>query len=118
MLREAEAEEVRNRLLAESLRTALKHAMNGSGEPSTKPRLNLRRRPAEPVEPKSMLRTAIAVLSEQHQPMHIIDLVNLVSKRRGKLTPRTSLESVLAIAAKDGKLGLKRTAPGTFEVSK
>lgn len=116
MIAEAEAEEARYRRLADDLRVALKRATNGAAEhvEVIKPRLNSYRM----AEPKSTLLTAIAVLGEQPEPMHIKDLVDLVSKRRGKLTPRASIESVLVRAIKDKKFGLRRTAPGTFEVEK
>ncbi len=119
MIEEAEAEAARQLRLAEDLKVALKRATNGTAEhaPLIPPRLKLKHR-LEPVDPKSALRTAIDVLGEQHQPTHIKDLVDLVSRRRGKLTPRASIESVLVRAIKDKKYGLRRTAPGTFEVEK
>jgi hypothetical protein len=111
---EAEAEAARYLRLAEDLKVALRRATNGAEHPQlVKPRLNL-----QPKEPKSTLRTAIDILGEHRKPMHIKDLMELVTARRGQPTPRASIESVLVRAIKDGKFGLKRTSPGTFEVSK
>ena len=121
MIREARGEEAKYARLAEDLELAVKRATNGSVEhEQVKPRLKIKRRLVLKTNPesKSALRTALEVLGEQHEPMHISDLLNEVSKRRGKLTPRASLESVLGTAIKEGKHRLKRTAPGTFEVGK
>lgn len=117
MIEDAKAEAARQIRLADDLTEALKRATNGAATaPLIPPRLKIKNR--DTPLPKSMLRTAVAVLGEHHGSMHINDLVSQVSKRRGKLVPRPSLESVLAIAVKKGKFGLKRTAPGTFEVEK
>ena len=108
-IREAEAEAARAIRLVGDLKGALQRATNGATD---HPMHN------SPADPMSTLKTALAVLDEQRQPVHIKDLVDLVSKRRGKLTPRASIESVLVRAIKDKRFGLKRTAPGTFEVEK
>ena len=111
LIENAKAEAARQIRLADDLTEALRRATNGN---ATEPLIPLR----VSSESKSTLKTAIDVLGEQSQPMHIIDLVNQVSKKRGKLTPRASLESVLVTAIKEKKFGLKRTAPGTYEVVK
>jgi len=109
---EAEAQAAKYRRLADDLKAALARASEDGGV-----RLPLRRTEG-PIATLSTLRAAIAALAEKRGPVHITDLVGEVSKRRGKDTPRASLESVLAIAIKQGKYGLRRTAPGTFEVVK
>lgn len=112
MVKEAKAEEAKYHRLAEDLELALKRATNGTTvpEPQTKSRIKSKG------VAKSTLLTAIDVLREQRKPMHINDLLDMVSKRRGKLTPRASLESVLGTAIKERKHNLERPAPGTFEV--
>lgn len=113
---QAEEQAAKYRRLADDLKAALKRFSNGAGgEPAVhKPefKLNIKSK----AEPKSALLTAVDVLVEEGKPVHIKDLVDMVSKRRGMLTPRASIESVLVRAIKDEKFGLKRTAPGTFAV--
>jgi hypothetical protein len=115
MIEEAEAEVVRYRRLADDLREALKRATNGASEPTQliKPRLSSKK-----AEPKSTLKTAIDVLGEQKKPVHIKDLVDMVSERRGQPTPRASIESVLVRALKDEKFGVTRPSPGMYAVER
>src|SRR6266480_7331192 len=110
---EAEADAARSLRLVADLKAARERATNGASE--NRPSLRRRLTAESIAEPKSTLKTAIAVLREQPQPMHINELGPMVSKLRGKLTPRASLESVLVTAIKAKKFGLKRTAPGTYE---
>ena len=110
---ELEAEASRCLKLAGELKDIIKRS-NGSavGHPVLVP-------PRQPSgTPKSALLTAVDVLAEHGKAVHIKDLVEMVSKRRGFPTPRASIESVLVRAIKDEKFGLKRTAPGTFAVEK
>jgi hypothetical protein len=125
LIAEYRAEAAKCTAAADDLEAVLKRTMNGSGDHAVKIR---GRRMVEkpklvfpkhsPIDAKSALLTAVDVLMEEGKPIHITDLVDLVSKKRGKLTPRASVESVLVRAYKDGKFGVDRTAPGTYAVKK
>jgi hypothetical protein len=119
LITEYEAEAARCTRMAQALRGALSGAVeNSQGKhvrsvvigPTTRMHTN--------GEQVSTLAASINVLADHRKPMHIKDLVPMVSNLRGMETPRASIESVLVRAIKDKKHGIRRTAPGTFAVER
>jgi hypothetical protein len=105
--------------LADDLEATLKRSGIGMPGPLIPPRS-----PASPPlrgEPQegSYLTLAVAVLRQQHSPIHITDLVKEVEKKRGEPTTRSSVESALVRGMKSARYKhvIKRTGPGMFAVS-
>jgi hypothetical protein len=83
----------------------------------------LRARPeTEPLIPQgrgrrrqSLVDLSIQILTEEHKPLHVDDLVQLLQKRFGRLTDKDALSSALAKKARKGIL-LRLSAPATFSL--
>jgi len=116
---ELEAEAERCKRLASELRGVVERSTHGSGRsgsvkspvipPRAQQRLNLRHR-----EQKSVRTLALEILRAHPKPMHVDDLVRLINEQRTDPTSRSAVESQLSRSME--KLGVKRTAPGTFTV--
>ncbi len=116
LIAEYEAEALRCTRMAERLREALggqpeqtKHVRSVVIQPTPgKMHVN--------GEPVSALTAAVSALAAHGKPMHIKELIKVVSDIRGIETSRGFVESVLVRAIKDRKHGVWRTAPATFSV--
>ena len=62
---------------------------------------------------QSLVDLSIQILTEEHKPLHVDDLVQLLQKRFGRLTDRDALSSSLAKKARAGII-FRQTAPATF----
>ena len=62
---------------------------------------------------KSLVDLSVEILTEERRPVHIDQLVDLLSQRHGRITDRDSLSSALAKKAKQGVL-VSRVAPAVF----
>ena len=62
---------------------------------------------------ESLVDLSIQILTEEHKPLHVDDLVELLQKRFGRLTDRDALSSALAKKARRGIL-LRQSGPATF----
>jgi hypothetical protein len=79
------------------------------GKPETEPVLAPRRGR----RPQSLVDLSVQILTEEHRPLHVDDLVQLLQKRFGRLTDRDALSSALAKKARRGIL-LRQSGPATF----
>jgi hypothetical protein len=80
----------------------------GKGEPPPAGRFRGRKR-------KSLIDFCVKILTEEHRPIHVDDLVTMLRDRYGRVTDRDSLSSALTKKAKQGVL-VRRVAPATFEL--
>ena len=62
---------------------------------------------------QSLVDLSLQILTDEHRPLHVDDLVQLLQKRFGRLTDRDALSSALAKKARAGVL-FGQTAPATF----
>ena len=117
LIAEYEAEALRCTRMAERLKEALtgyappeqtKHAKTVVLHAPTKMHTN--------GEPVSALTASVNALSSHGKPMHVKELIKVVSELRGVETSRAFVESVLVRAIKNKKHGITRTAPATFTV--
>jgi hypothetical protein len=79
------------------------------GRPETEPLIPQRRGRRR----QSLVDLSIQILTEEHKPLHVDDLVQLLQKRFGRLTDKDALSSALAKKARKGIL-LRLSAPATF----
>ncbi len=66
---------------------------------------------------KSLVDLSVELLTDERQPVHVDELVELLMERYGRVTDRDSLSSALAKKAKQGIL-VRRVSPATFELLK
>lgn len=64
---------------------------------------------------KSLTDLSVELLTDEHRPLHVDELVDLLRERYGRVTDRDSLSSALAKKAKQGIL-VRRVSPATFEL--
>ncbi len=57
------------------------------------------------------------ILTDEQRPVHVNELVEILTERYGRVTDRDSLLSALAKKAKRGVL-VRRTSQATFEILK
>jgi hypothetical protein len=62
---------------------------------------------------KSLVDLSVQILTEEHKPLHVDELVQLLQRRFARLTDRDTLSSSLAKKARRGIL-LRQCAPATF----
>ena len=62
---------------------------------------------------KSLIDLSIQILTEERRPLHVDQMVELLSQRHGRQTDRDSLSSALLKKDKQGIL-VRRVAPATF----
>ena len=62
---------------------------------------------------KSLIDLSIQILTEKRRPVHVDQMVELLSQRHGRKTDRDSLSSALLKKDKQGIL-VRRVAPATF----
>jgi len=74
-------------------------------EPVPTPRRGRRR--------QSLVDLSVQILTEEHKPLHVDDIVQLLQRRFGRLTDRDALSSALAKKARRGIM-FRQTAPATF----
>ncbi len=64
---------------------------------------------------KSLVDLSLIILTDEQRPVHVDELVEMLTERYGRVTDRDSLSSALAKKAKRGVL-VRRTSPATFEI--
>ena len=62
---------------------------------------------------QSLVDLSVQILTEEHRPLHVDELVQLLQQRFGRLTDRDALSSALAKKARRGIL-LRQSSPATF----
>lgn len=64
---------------------------------------------------KSLVSHCVEILTDEQRPVHVDELVEMLTERYGRVTDRDSLSSALAKKAKQGQF-VRRVAPATFEI--
>jgi hypothetical protein len=85
---------------------AVKTLLGRQEHPSQAPARRGRRR-------QSLVDLSVQILTDEHRPLHIDELVDLLRDRYGRVTDRDALSSALAKKARQGVL-VSRTSPAHF----
>lgn len=103
------------KLILETLETLLELQLR-----SVRQALGKKERQVDTTQPrgrrrKSLVDLCTTILTDEQRPVHVDELVEILTERYGRVTDRDSLSSALAKKAKRGVL-VRRTSPATFEI--
>lgn len=103
------------KIILETLETVLELQLRGVRQALGKEEPQVGATRQKGIKRKSLVDFCLKILTDEQQPVHVDELVELLRIRYGRVTDRDSLSSALAKKAKQGIL-VRRVSPATFEI--